>query len=397
MGAISLFVSWTFWQHSVMAEDYTMYSAFLTAELVFLLRYFQTGKISRLYWVGFLNGLSVAVHMFGIIPLGCYFLVVIFLFCRKKITLRSIAVILLLWIAGALPYEILIIRRMIIFGDIAGTFMSAIFGNAWAGDVLNVSISMKIVKENLLFIGLSFPTPNILLCLVGLLFLQRAVDQKVLRYFLYGLLGLFFIFAFRYTVPDRYAFFIPFYCILSVFIGVGFYILYMLMDKKAIFAAVCICLALLPIAVYAFVPVVAKRKGVNLGTSRTIPYRNDYKHFLSPWKSLDKSPELFAEDALNSVEENAVIIADGTTVYPLWYRQTVKGLRPDVSILSGHASYKNPIMFPTEKTINYLMANRPVYVVTPEKGYSPAFLLDNYEFKSSGPVFKIQKKLKSEN
>lgn len=389
VGAISLGVSWTFWQHSVMAEDYVMYTAFLTAELVFLLRYFQTGKNSKLYWVGLLNGLSIAVHMLGIIPLACYVLLAAFLLFKKHITFRSLGIILLFWVVGALPYEFLVIRRMIVSGDIAGTIMSALFGNSWAGDVLNVSMSMRIVKENILFIGLSFPTLNIFLFLAALFGLHKSVKDKCLLYFLYGLLALFFVFAFRYTVPDRYAFFIPFYCMVSIFLGIGAHMQYTMLGKRKIIAGTAIFMALVPIAVYIIVPVIAERKGISIGTSRTIPYRNDYAHFLSPWKSFDRSAELFAADALGSIEENAVIIADGTTVYSLWYGQDIKGLGAEVSILSNHGSYNNPIEFPTEDTILNLMANRPVYVVTPQKGYCPQFILDKFDFAETGPIYKV--------
>ena len=45
--------------------------------------------------------------------------------------------------------------------------------------------------------------------------------EKTFGNMLLAMLALFFVFAFRYTVPDRYAFFIPFYCLAALLIAVG--------------------------------------------------------------------------------------------------------------------------------------------------------------------------------
>ena len=87
--------------------------------------------------------------------------------------------------------------------------------------MLNTSLSAKIIKENLLFILLNFPTPNIVLFFAGCFAIFRFSTSHALRNVLLGVTILFFVFEFRYTVPDRYAFFIPFYCTVAVFMGLG--------------------------------------------------------------------------------------------------------------------------------------------------------------------------------
>ena len=149
----------------------------------------------------------------------------------------------------------------------------------------------------------------------------------------------------------------------------------------------------LPIAVYSFAPGIAEGKGVNLGVRREIPHRNDYTFFLEPWKCNDKSPQLFAENAMASVEPDAVIIADGTTVYPLWYEQEVKGVRKDVDVLSSHGGYVNAIKYPTAETFRSLYEQRPVYVVTPVQGYSSGFIIDKCDFVVKGAVYRAIPKL----
>ena len=44
-----------------------------------------------------------------------------------------------------------------------------------------------------------------------------------------------------------------------------------------------------------------------------------------------------------------------------------------------------------KQNIDSLLAERPVYVVTPSKGYCPEFLLDNYGFEKKGVLYQVVK------
>jgi hypothetical protein len=295
-----------------------------------------------------------------------------------------------LWLIGAAPYEYLIIRN-IIAHNFTDTIASALFGNSWQGKVLNTTLSVKLVKENLMLMAYNFPTPNILFFFVGLWSFYKLSPARSFANILLALLVLFFLFAFRYNVPDRYAFFIPFYCLASIFIGAGMHHFLQRCSRRP-YIVLLLVFVFLPLPVYRFAPAIAQRLKFNLGTKRTIPHRNEYVWFLRPWNGRNIGPELFAAEALENVEDNAIIIADGTTVYPLWYLQEVKGKRTDVKVLSLHGSYKNPVAFPTEDTIAEMLSRHPVYVVSPIAGYCrPVCLLDQerYDFIEAGPVYRV--------
>ena len=70
IGAVTLAVSWNFWQHSVIAEVYTLYTAGMLGELIILLLYIRTEKCGYLYLLGFLNGLSITNHLLGTLSLS---------------------------------------------------------------------------------------------------------------------------------------------------------------------------------------------------------------------------------------------------------------------------------------------------------------------------------------
>jgi drug/metabolite transporter superfamily protein YnfA len=202
VAALSLGVSHTFWAHASIIETYTLWAALFSAELIMLLQYARTRRISYLYWLGLLNGLAIAVHMLACIPLACYAVFLTLLLAKREIRTRDLLAAVLLWIVGALPYEYLIIKNIMQTGDVAGVLASAAFGVRWQGAVLNTSLSGGIAKGSFLFILFNFPTPNILLLFVGCFGLFRILPGPSFRNVLAGLVVLFFVFAFRYTVPD---------------------------------------------------------------------------------------------------------------------------------------------------------------------------------------------------
>ena len=391
IAAATLALSHTMWLFASIAEVYTLYTALFTVELILLLQYCKSERVGYLYLLGLFNGLAIANHMWGIIPLACYVVFVAILLIRKRINVKNIAVMLLLWIVGAGPYEYLIVGNIIKTGDIISTLGSAVFGigRGWQGAVLNTSLSGEIVKENLLLMAYNFSTLNALLFFPGLYGLNKVSPSRSFRNLLLAMLVLFFVFAFRYTVPDRYVFFLPFYCLGTTLVGVGFNLL-VAQPNRRILACLALIFAFMPIPFYIIAPIIAQKTQFRLPTKREIPYRNDYTYFLRPWQKRNHAPELFANEALGSVENGAIIIADGTTVYALWYLQEVKGKHANVKVVSSeYGTYENPIAFPTKDTIGQLMAERAVYVVSPVAGYCPDYLLKHYDFIRTGPIYRV--------
>ena len=387
IAAVALAVSHTFWLHASMIETYTLWVVLFLAELIMLLQYTKTNRVRYLWWLGFISGLSISVHMLASIPLLCYAVFVVFLMVGKKISLRDLGIIVLLCIIGALPYEYLIVKTMIQTGDITGTLASAVFGRRWQSAVLNTTLSLRIVKENILYILLNFPTPNILFFPLGCLAMFKATKNKGLRNILISLIALFFVFAFRYSVPDRYSFFIPFYCVASIFIGLGAYFLQEQI-KNHVLTIVVLFFGLIPVGVYAVAPMLVDKMQIEIGTRNDIPYRNDAKYFLQPWKTGYNGAERFADEALELVEENALIYADITTIAPLLLTQRVKDKRSDVAIISGSFNSKNAPKF-NAQNLEQLIKDRPIYVVSRKPGYCPEFVLDNYKLTRKGILWQV--------
>jgi len=390
IAAITLALSWTTWQHAVIAEVYTLYLAQFTAELIILFQFVRTRRTGYLYLLAFLNGLALANHLWAVIPLLCYIVFLVILVIRKHLKGKHIAIAAVLWMLGALPYEYLIIKNIIQTGDIAATMVSAIYGNSWQERVLNASVTLKMAAENFVFIILNFPTPNILLFFVGIYSLYKISPSRGFANMLLGLVLLFFLFAFRYVVPDRHAFFLPFYVLTAIAIGLGADV-FLSPTRPRWFTAVVLLCTLLPIPTYMIAPAVARKMYKSLGQRRQVPFRDDYTYFLQPWQRGYDGARLFAESVFDTVKTDAVIWADSTTVHSLLYAQEVKGKRRDIKIVSEYDSSKNAPVF-NEQTIDKLLTNHSIYVISPIKSYCPGFLWENHDFEPAGCIWQVLKR-----
>jgi len=267
---------------------------------------------------------------------------------------------------------------------------SALFGSHWQGAVLNTTLSGKIVRENVLFILLNFPTPNILLAGVGLWAIGRkdilAGATRRFGKLVLVLAGIYLAFAFRYTVPDRYSFFIPFYGLTALLIGLG--ASEVLRENKHQVIGVFLLGICLPVAVYGMAPAAARRFYPALGGHREVPYRDNYRYFLQPWRTGYDGAERFAREALATARSGDIIRADNTTVYPLLYAQEVHGEGQGVFVVSVLASTPGAPELSAEN-IETLRAERRIFVVTPQQGYCPDWLLERYRFRKVGILWEV--------
>ncbi|NQV32680.1 MAG: DUF2723 domain-containing protein [Phycisphaeraceae bacterium] len=389
LAAMSLGLSHTFWRHACIAETYTLWAMFFTCELVLFFLYVKTEKMSFAYALAGINGLAVSVHMLGCLSAVCYLAYGLTLVRKKRIHPSKIALTMMIWLVGTLPYSSLILHEMVKSQDIAGTLVSAAFGDRWLDDVLNASLSWRVAKENMLYIVLNYPTVNIGLVFIGLFGLFRKQMRHVMLVMLVmlGVLAfVFLLFAWRYTVVDRYAFFIPFYCVMALFMGKGLHNLSKNGDIKVVSLA--LAFSLCPVAVYALIPGTLRAQGYSLGTRQNIPYRDDLTYFLQPWKTGYRGADRFAQEVLVGLEEHAVLYADHTTVAPLVLYQDSHGIRPDVHVVSSVIHTPGAPEF-SKVSLDQLLTTRPVYVVSDQPGHYPSFLQENYALRQRGHVFQV--------
>jgi hypothetical protein len=75
------------------------------------------------------------------------------------------------------------------------------------------------------------------------------------------------------------------------------------------------------------------------------------------------------------------------------YVQEVKGTRPDVKITSGTARSKGAPRL-DKTTVEQLLQEGHIYVVSSKPDYCPAFILDNYGLVQAGLLWRVVKNSK---
>jgi hypothetical protein len=147
-------------------------------------------------------------------------------------------------------------------------------------------------------------------------------------------------------------------------------------------------LALLPAAVYVPLPWIARSAGLSLGVTRDVPHRDRYTYFLWPWKTAYDGPEQFAREVQQLLPPNAVLITDDTTVRPIHYLMETGRWHKAITVWpllhGGDADY-----WPTPADVADALATGRVYVVSPQPGYCPRWLLDGYEFEPVGVLYRV--------
>jgi hypothetical protein len=138
-----------------------------------------------------------------------------------------------------------------------------------------------------------------------------------------------------------------------------------------------LCATLLPPAVYAIVPAMAKRLGRLTAAVRPIPYRDTERFFLNPNKRGDRGARRFGEEAMRAVAPGAVIFADYTPYAVLRYLQVVEHRRPDVALRSSTAADQIVRVRPL---LDAQGNRRPIYVA----GNDPAY----YDLPAAGVAFE---------
>lgn len=383
VAAASLAVSHTFWRHACIAETYTLWAALFTVELMLFHLYLQKNKTGALLWAGLVNGLALSVHLLAIPSLLVFGGSLLVHCAQRRLRLHVLAKVAGLWFLGALPILTLVFQQVATTGEFLETFHSLLFGKQWQGSVLNTTVTWDILREGLFYIGLNFPSP---ILMVGVLGWVLAPWTKQLR--LVFVLGvLYFVFAFRYTVPDRYAFFIPFYILSATVLGWASHQLLGRHRERGLRVAL-VMASLSPVLVYTVLPPVLTLAHIELPTRGDVPHRDDRSYFLTPWKMSDRGAMQFATEALGQVGPEAVIFADLTTVPPLLLLQQLGPYRQDVHVISAAVASPQAPPFNPE-SLRELVHTRPVYVVSNQPGYCPAFVRARYDLRRRGVLWRV--------
>ena len=190
----------------------------------------------------------------------------------------------------------------------------------------------------------------------------------------------------RYPIADQFTFLLPTMIMLALAAGVGVAALADASRAWRIVAiAACAFSIAAPPAFYAVAPSIVRGMGMELRRARELPFRDELRYWLVPWKHNESSAEKFAAAALQEASPDGVILPDGTSRPPLVLVQYRDGLARGVSV--QHGDKPLPPYDRKPESFRQVLGERPLYLVAPTPGHAPRRLLEDAEFiRADGAV-----------
>ncbi len=361
LSAGTLGMAHSVWFLGVQAQTYSMSNAAISGGLLLFLHYFSTGKTVWLLWMGLVFGLGISAHNISQIAFAVIFVWLLIRLLRGQVKVATMAGVVAAWVVGAGLLWFVIAQEYSRTGDLWGTILSALWGQ-WGQAVFNFDKLPLLLKRGTLFFALNFPTPLVLLSILGLAETFRKSEVRRLRWFLLVLVLLYALFAIRYDVPNQNNFFLPMYMMISIYIGLGFSVA--AGRRRGLWTLVsAILLAAIP-ATYPILSELAEARQFNLGTRRHIPYRDEYRYYLIPWQQNQTGPRRLVTELFDRLPMNAVVLADMTTLAGLQYAHQIEQRRQDLRIVT----LEEPV-----DQLRTLLSRQPsrLFTVSNVPGYHP--------------------------
>jgi len=365
--ALVLAFGHTLWAFAVIAEIMTMLAAMLTTELLLWYAWSISFRKRWLILLAVVNGLGVAAHLQLGLTTFAYVAGLLWLWRTRRLSFSFLLLWAAVWLAATLPYSALVAWYGVKTGDWRFILQSATSGRFGATPR---QLRPRTIIRGLAALLLNYPTLLIVLAVPGALRLRRLADPVFVAVFL-AAASIQFLFPLTYAVPDQYSFFVPFYAVAAVLIGVGAYNLL----RRRTWQLILFALAVLPAAVYAAAPAAARRANLKL-FNRSLPYRDPYVFFLKPWKNGDRGQRRYVTEVFDQLPPNAVLFTSFTTRFMLEFVQEAEHRRPDVLITDSLADLNS-------------LWHRPIYANDAEANDFPAALRDRCAPMPDGLLWKL--------
>ncbi len=365
---IGLLVAWmlavahTPWWLSTVAEVYSWGLAGLTAQLWLLVALLGKPRWGVLAGLAFVSGLGLCIHNFALLPLPVYLVAAVVLIARRKLPRWSLAAAAAAYLAGVALYFGLTVELAVRSGDWLGAVGSAMFGK-YSRQVLNFTAVSKHWKANAALSAMNFLNVLLPLAVIGWINMPRRLGRTTAAAI--GAITLIQILFFvRYPVPDQFTFILPSLAMLAVAAAVGLAVLAELSRGLRI-AAIAACLLSLPCQpiLYASAPSLVRRAHLQPKRARPLPFRDEVRYWLVPWKHNERSARQFAEAALKQAAPDGVIIADSTAVHPLMLVKELEDPAPGVAV--QFRGRPLPAYDEDPQGLREALGNRPLYILAP--------------------------------
>ena len=383
------------WWMATIAEVYTWSAAFLMAELFCLLNaikneervgepYLHKGSFGWWVALALINGVHASLHNFAFLNIPVYVVVFITQHLDKKarIILARILICLAAWLAGAALLIWVFAVEWRNLGVFSSALKSLFFGREFEQVVLGTrAINWPLAIMNFSLASVSLMNP----CWLFVFFGWRAGNaSRVWKWCLLGSTAVHGLFWVRYFVADQATFVLPVLSLLAIWLGLG------VASRKlgtrirwlTVLVAV-LCSVTVPVLLNEFIS--ARHGGVV--RSRMLPFRDETRYWLLPWKQYECSAMRFVEGAKNILRDGDVLIADNTAAGPVFAVREAGKLPHNIRIIAFFTGETD------DELVRIVTASERVFIVSPVAGYASAKLLDGrFQFEPEGVLYRVTSK-----
>ena len=375
------------WWLGTIAEVYTWSLAFLMAEVLCLIRYSEKRDSRWLIALFGVNGAHFGIHNAALLNLPVYAFLLASEVSRSKwsgwVTVSGCA---LFWLSGS---SMIIWQAAYLLKESSApavVLKSVLFGDGYEAQVLGVGgFTWKCWSANIALAGLSFLNPCWLFAGRGF-FQRQEQGQREVRSWLRALTVLQGAFWVRYFVPDQATFVLPTLGLLAVWVGLGvgkseLGVQSITTTRVARWLAIGIACAwgVPPLAC-----AIAERAGVAVTRSRALPFRDEMRYWVTPWKQCETSAAHFVAESGKQLCAGDVLMADSTAAGPLLAAR-------EAGVLTSEWRLITPWSKVTDADVLNLIRDGNVrfYVVSPVEGYvKKAFLEAAGRVERAGVLYR---------
>ena len=380
------------WWLATIAEVYTWSLAFLFAEVLCVLRVCKSapGVDRRVAWYILLavNGMHASLHNVAFLNLPAYAALWLAQVRagvpdpRRKILFSCTCAVC--WLAGATLLLVMVARDLGQTHSVAATVKSLLVGTAYGGTVLGTGgLKVRLALGNLALAAMSLASPCWALALRARGKTPVGGPEKSVAFLrtLLGLTAVHLLFWIRYFVPDQATFVLPTLGLGAVWLGLGA----AQCGRKTVLAALAAgvaCQVLVP-------PLLASAVKNRVTRTRFLPFRDEERYWLVPWKHTEHSAQRFAEAADGQLKRGDVLIGDLTALNPVVAARAAGELSGEGRLVSEWSGETDDEATAIAEEI-FARGGR-VFAVSPVAGYVPEAVLNMFEFERDGVLWRVVK------
>ncbi len=358
------------WSLATLTQTYPWNLAWMTLQLLLIIKLIRVPSWSRLAVLAFVSGLNLSLHNLALLMIPVEGLLMLYMVFKKELPLWAIGVAAVAYCAGASLFIIMVIKLAISSGSIRFALFDAFFGVAY-GMVTNTKFITEYTIPNAALASLSFANALLPLAIVGWFRFRKSLGNTTA--IVLGAITLIdVIFVARLSAVEIWIFCLPAMTMiaLAAVVGANYLIQLSIGWRRAVIIVSIVSIVGMPVF-YAVLPGALRGLGIEVHRSRMLPFRDEMQYWINPWKQNENSAERFAEAALREAAPNGVIICDPT---PFSVLLLARSLNQDFQGIGIRGASFGRVKWPGSPLPSYnnnpsefraLLGDRKLFVVSP--------------------------------